>query len=98
MLAISGDDIITLLYLLSQCIFFASPPATGLAMTKSVLGEIKSAFASLLIEVRSALEKKRIKVKDVRQFFLGYFEGKCTTVLLLIKATLFNNSDSRRRA
>ena len=46
-------------------------------MTKSVLGEIKSAFASLLIEVRSALEKKRVKVKDVRQFFLSYFEGDC---------------------
>ena len=47
-------------------------------MTKSALGEIKSAFASLLIEVRSALEKKRVKVKDVRQFFLSYFEGECT--------------------
>ena len=65
-------------YLLSQCMFFTSPPVSGLAMTKSALVEIKSAFASLLIEVRSALEKKRVKVKDVRQFFLGYFEGKCT--------------------
>ena len=46
-------------------------------MTKSALGEIKSSFASLLIEVRSALEKKRVKVKDVRLFFVGYFEGDC---------------------
>ena len=37
-------------------------------MTEAALAEIKSAFSSLIIVVRSALEKKRVKVKDVRQF------------------------------
>ena len=46
-------------------------------MTEAALAEIKGAFSSLIIVVRSALEKKRVKVKDVRQFFLGYFEGDC---------------------
>ena len=52
-------------------------PTTGQAMTKLALADIKCSFATLLIEVRKALEKKRVKVKDVRQFFLGFFEGEC---------------------
>ena len=45
-----------------------------MALTLSNEDKIKGLFSSLLVEVRSAVEEAKIKVKDVRQYLIGIFE------------------------
>ena len=40
--------------------------------------KIKSSFSATLTKVRSALEMQQINPKDVREFLVTYFEGKCS--------------------
>ena len=49
------------------------------AQIRSNEERIKSLFSGLLVEVRSAVEKAKIEVKDVRQYLIGIFEcdDKC---------------------
>ena len=46
-------------------------------MKQNVLQTIKCQFASLQIEVRSAMEARQIKVSDVHQFLVASFQGVC---------------------
>ena len=46
-------------------------------MTEKALRKTKSRFSNLLLKVRSSMEANKIKVKDVRQFLVTYFEGEC---------------------
>ena len=57
-------------------------------MTQTILQKIKSQFASLLIEVRSAMEAHQVKMEDVHQFLVTFFQGHIATFQKLLK--LFN--------
>ena len=46
-------------------------------MTGVVLQRIKSHFASLTLEARLALQARDVKLDDVHQFLLNFFQGKC---------------------
>ena len=46
-------------------------------MTQTVLRKIKSRFASLQIEVRSAMEARQVKVSDAHQFLVSFFQSEC---------------------
>ena len=46
-------------------------------MKQNVLQTIKCQFASLQIEVRSAMEARHVKVSDVHQFLVASFQGVC---------------------
>ena len=46
-------------------------------MTRSVLLKIKRQFASLQVEVRSAMEARQVKLKDVHQFLVSFFQSEC---------------------
>ena len=43
-------------------------------MAQTVLQKIKGQFASLQVEVRSAMEARQVKVKDVHQFLVSFFQ------------------------
>ena len=45
-------------------------------MTETVLQKIKGQFASLQLEVRSAIEARQIKVSDVHQFLVSFFQSE----------------------
>ena len=49
----------------------------GQEMTQTVLRKIKSQFASLQVEVRSAMEAHQVKLKDVHQFLVSFFQSEC---------------------
>ena len=51
--------------------------STGQAMTEIALRKTRSSFSDLVVKVRSSMETNNIKVKDVRQFLVTYFEGEC---------------------
>ena len=46
-------------------------------MTKTVLQKIKSRFASVQLEVRSAMEARQVKLKDAHQFLVTFFQSEC---------------------
>ena len=46
-------------------------------MTRTILRKIKGQFASLQLEVRSAMEARRIKASDVHQFLVSFFQSEC---------------------
>ena len=46
-------------------------------MTQTVIRKIKRQFASLQVEVRSAMEAQQVKVKDVHQFLVSFFQSEC---------------------
>ena len=46
-------------------------------MTLTVVRKIKRQFASLQVEVRSAIEAQQIKVSDVHQFLVSFFQSEC---------------------
>ena len=49
----------------------------GQEMTQTVLRKIKNQFASLQVEVRSAMEAQQVKLKDVHQFLVSFFQSEC---------------------
>ena len=51
--------------------------STGQEMAHTVLQKIKRQFASLQVEVRSAMEARRVKVSDVQQFLVSSFQSEC---------------------
>jgi hypothetical protein len=50
---------------------------TGQEMTQTVMRKIKRQFASLQVEVRSAMESRQVKVSDVHQFLVSFFQSEC---------------------
>ena len=62
----------------------------GKEMSQTVLQKIKSQFASLLIEVRSAMEACSVKMVDVHQFLVTFFQGECHIPEVCDLAKLFN--------
>ena len=46
-------------------------------MTQTILQKIKSRFASLQVEVRSAMEACQVKFNDVHQFLVSFFQSEC---------------------
>ena len=46
-------------------------------MTRTVLRKIRSQFASLQVKVRSAMEAQQVKVSDVHQFLVSFFQSEC---------------------
>ena len=48
----------------------------GQEMTQTVLQKIKGQFASLQLEVRSAIEARLVKVSDVHQFLVSFFQSE----------------------
>ena len=55
------------------CLLFS----TGQEMAHTVLQKIKRQFASLQLEVRSAMEAREVKVSDVHQFLVSFFQSEC---------------------
>lgn len=64
-------------------------------MMRSNIEEIKSRFSTLLMDVRSALEEKRVKVEDVFQLLVGIFQrDDCipnTSLIEIFTAMTINN-------
>ena len=48
----------------------------GQEMTQTILQKIKGQFASLLVEVRSTMEECQVKLKDVHQFLVTFFQSE----------------------
>ena len=48
----------------------------GEEMTQTVLQKIKGQFASLQVEIRSAMEARQVKVKDAHQFLVSFFQSE----------------------
>ena len=46
-------------------------------MTQTVVLKIKRHFASLQVKVRSAMEAQQVKVSDVHQFLVSFFQSEC---------------------
>lgn len=46
-------------------------------MNQTILQKIKGQFASLQVEVRSAMEARQVKLKDVHQFLVSFFQSDC---------------------
>ena len=46
-------------------------------MTQTVLQKIKGQFASLQVEVQSAMEAHQVKLKDAHQFLVSFFQSEC---------------------
>ena len=46
-------------------------------MTQTVMHKIKRQFASLQVEVRSAMEARQVKVSDAHQFLVSFFQSEC---------------------
>ena len=46
-------------------------------MAHTVLQKIKRQFASLQVEVRSAMETRQVKVSDAHQFLVSFFQSEC---------------------
>ena len=46
-------------------------------MTQTVMHKIKRQFASLQVEVRSAMEARQVKVSDAHQFLVSSFQSEC---------------------
>ena len=63
---------------------------TGQEMTETVLQKIKRQFASLQLEVRSAMETCKVKLSDVHQFFVSFFQSECCIPEAADLTKLFN--------
>ena len=50
---------------------------TGQDMTQTVVHKIKRQLASLQVEVWSAIEAQKVKVSDVHQFLVSFFQSEC---------------------
>ena len=65
-------------------------------MADAVLERIKCQFASLQLEVRLALEACKVKLSDVHQFLVSFFQSKCyipeTTDLTKLFNTITKNN------
>ena len=59
-------------------------------MTQTVLQKIKSQFALLQVEVRSAMETCQVKLDDVHQFLVSFFQSECTIPEASNLTKLFN--------
>ena len=46
-------------------------------MARIVLQKIKGQFASVQLEVRSAMEARQVKLNDVHQFLVSFFQREC---------------------
>ena len=46
-------------------------------MAQTVLQKIKGQFASLQVEIRSAMEARQVKLKDIHQFLVSFFQSEC---------------------
>ena len=46
-------------------------------MARTVLQKIKRQFASLQVEVRLAMEARQVKVSEVHQFLVSFFQSEC---------------------
>ena len=57
-----------------QCITI-SP---GKAIAETALTKLKASFSSLLMDVQSSMEGRKVEVKKVRRFMLGFFCGECS--------------------
>ena len=62
----------------------------GKEMTLTVLQNIKRQFAHLQIEVRSAMEACQVKLDDVHQFFVSFFQSECSIPEASNLTKLFN--------
>jgi hypothetical protein len=49
----------------------------GQEMAQKVMCKIKGQFASLQVEIRSAMEGRQVKVSDVHQFLVSFFQSEC---------------------
>ena len=65
-------------------------------MTADVLGEIKSSFSNLVINVQSSLEEHDVAVMKVHQFLLNFFEGECDIPDVADMTKLFNSMTTKR--
>ena len=61
----------------SMMILYLVDFSTGQEMTCTVLQKIKRQFASLQVEVRSAMEARQVKVSDIHQFLVSFFQSEC---------------------
>ena len=60
-------------------------------MNETVLQKIKRQFASLQLEVRSALEACQVKLNDVHQFLVSFFQSECNIPEATDLTKLFNS-------
>ena len=58
-------------------ILYLADFSIGQEMTRTVLQKIKRQFASLQVEVRSAMEARQVKVSDTHQFLVSFFQSEC---------------------
>ena len=59
-------------------------------MIQAVLDKIKSQFASLLLKVRLAIEAQPVKVENVHQFLVSFFQDDCSIPEVSDPTKLFN--------
>ena len=59
-------------------------------MIQAVLDKIKSQFASLLLKVRLAIEAQPVKVENVHQFLVSFFQDDCSIPEVSDLTKLFN--------
>ena len=50
----------------------------GKAIAETALTKLKASFSSLLMDVQSSMEGRKVEVKKVRRFMLGFFCGECS--------------------
>ena len=50
----------------------------GQAIAETALRKLKSSFSSLVMDVQSSMEDRKVEVKKVRRFLLGFFCGECS--------------------
>ena len=60
-------------------------------MNETVLQKTKRQFASLQLEVRSALEACQVKLNDVHQFLVSFFQSECNIPEATDLTKLFNS-------
>ena len=65
--------------------------STGKELTQYVLQKIKRQFSSLQVEVRSAMEKQQVKVRDAHQFLVSFFQSEGCIPEAPDLTKLFNN-------
>ena len=62
----------------------------GQEMTQTVLQKIKRQFAHLQVEVRLAMEVCKVKLDDVHQFLVSFFQSECSIPKASSLTKLFN--------
>ena len=50
----------------------------GKAIAETALTKLKASFSSLLMDVQSSMEGRKVEVKKVRRFLVGFFCGECS--------------------